>query len=146
MVGSMSRIWIRVAAVLAAVAAALGCASSAVEYVGVTYYFYGPEAVLEVLDDYEVLPEDRALAEVERAMALLELGRYTESSAALSRAEFMLDRLDEDVLSGFDHEAPPWRPESHERVMISTLRIADSLAMHDMGAAAAAADLSLIHI
>ena len=140
MVESMSRIWIRMAAVLAAVAAAVSCATSAVEYVGSTYYFYGPDAALEVLDKYEVLPEDRALAEVERAMALLELGRYAESFAALSRAEFMLDRLDEEVLSGFDHEAPPWRPESHERVMISTLQIANSLAMHDMGAAAEAAD------
>ena len=127
--------------VILAAAAAAGCASSSVDYVGFGYYYYGPEVALEILDEYETAPEDRALAEVERGMALLELGRYTESAAAFSRAEPLLPAIDEGASGGRpDGDSLPWRPEYHERVFVSTMRIADALAMHDMAAAAAAAD------
>ncbi len=115
-----------------------GCATNAVDYVGYAYYDYGPEATLELLDEGDIFPEDRALAEVERAVALLELGRYQESMSALSRAKVLLD-------SGraYDPKSQPWRPEYHERVMLETMKIADALAMQDMENAAIQADGAL---
>ena len=126
---------IRFLALAAASLSALGCATSAVDYVGFTYYIYGPEAALDLLDENEVFPEDRTLAEVERAVALLELGWYLESAAALTRAELLLK-------SGrsYDPKSPPWRPEYHERVMMDTMKIADALAMQDMESAATWSD------
>lgn len=112
-----------------------GCATPAVDYVGYAYYFHGPDATLELLDEGEVLPEDRALAEVERAMALLEIGRYRESAAAISRAKILLDNG-----RAMDPKSPPWRPEFHERIMMDTVRIADALAMQDLATAAFRAD------
>ena len=128
-------------AVLAAVVALSGCATSAVDYVGYAYYDFGPEITLELLDDGEVFPEDRALAEVERAVALLELGSYAESAAALSRAKLLVE-------SGraYDSKSPPWLPEYHERVMMETMRIADALAMQDLPNAAIRADGALAAI
>ena len=141
MVESMTRIWIRLALVLTAAAAAAGCASSSVDYVAFSYYFYGPEAALEILDEYETFPEDRVLAEVERAMALLELGRYAESSVALSRAVPQLVATTAGAPGGgSDGDSLPWRPEYHEQVLASTVQVANALALHDMEAAAAAAD------
>ena len=115
-----------------------GCATNAVDYVGYAYYYYGPEVTLQLLDEGEIFPEDRALAEVERSVALLELGRYSESTSALSRAEILLD-------SGrvYDPKSPPWLPEYHERVMMETMKIADALAMQDMATAAIQADGAL---
>ena len=95
---------IRFLALAAALLSALGCATSAVDYVEFTYYIYGPEAAIDLLDENEVFPEDRALAEVERAVALLELGRYPESTAALARAEFFLKPG-----RSYDPKSPPWR-------------------------------------
>lgn len=127
--------------VILAAAAAAGCASSSVEYVAFSYYFHGPEAALEILDELETFPEDRALAEVERAMALLELGRYSESSAALSRAlPHLVATTAGAPGGGSGGDSLPWRPEYHEQVLASTVQIADALALHDMETAAAAAD------
>ncbi len=125
----------KLGAVLAAAVALAGCATSAVDYVGFAYYFDGPEAALELLDEGDVFPEDRALAEVERAVALLEVGRYEESVAALSRAELVLANQ-----RTVDPKTPPWQPEYHERVMIATMKIADALAIQDLANAAIWAD------
>jgi len=133
-----------VVAILAVVAAAVGCATSAVDYLDYVYYFHGPEAALDLLDLNEVFPEDRTLAEVERAIALLELGRYEESAAALARAELVLDAVTLGAFVGASNgDSPAWRPEYHERVMVSTLQIADALALQDMESAAAAADRAM---
>jgi hypothetical protein len=131
----MTKPGIKLGVVLAVMAAGMGCATSAVDYVEFTYYIYGPEAALDLLDENEVFPEDRTLAEVERAVALLELGWYPESAAALARAELLLK-------SGrsYDPKSPPWRPEYHERVMMDTMKIADALAMQDMESAATWSD------
>ncbi len=131
----------RLGAILAAAVALSGCATNAVDYVGYAYYFHGPEVTLELLDEGEVFPEDRALAEVERSVALLELGRYAESTSALSRAETLLDDG-----RAYDPKSPPWLPEYHERVMMETIRIADALAMQDLETAAIQADGALAAI
>jgi hypothetical protein len=121
--------------ILATAAALTGCATSAVEYAGFTYYLYGPEATLKLLDKYEISPEDRVLAEVERSVALLETGQYSESALALFRAELLLENS-----RTVDPKAPPWQPEYHERVLMATLRTADALALQDMAGAATSAD------
>jgi hypothetical protein len=128
----------KLGAVMAAVVALSGCATNAVDYVGYAYYYHGPEVTLELLDEGEIFPEDRALAEVERAVALLELGRYAQSASALARAKLLLD-------SGraYAPKSPPWLPEYHERVMMETLKIADALAMQDLVNAAIRADGAL---
>jgi len=131
----------KLGAVLAAVFALSGCATNAVDYVGYAYYFHGPEVTLELLDEGEILPEDRALAEVERSVALLELGRYVESASALSRAKLLLDSG-----KAYDPKSPPWLPEYHERVMMETMKIADALAMQDPANAAVRADGALAAI
>ncbi len=125
----------KLGAVLAAVVALSGCATNAVDYVGYAYYYHGPEVTLELLDEGEIFPEDRALAEVERAVALLELGRYAQSASALARANLLLDRG-----RAYDPKSPQWLPEYHERVMMETLKIADALAMQDLMNAAIRAD------
>jgi hypothetical protein len=131
----MASLRTKLGAVLATVVALSGCATNAVDYVGYAYYSYGPDITLELLDEGDVFPEDRALAEVERAVALLELGQYPESAAALSRAKLFLE-------SGrmVDPKSPPWQPEYHERVMMATMTIADALAMQDPANAAIWAD------
>jgi len=131
----------RLGAILAAVVALSGCATNAVDYVGYAYYIHGPDVVLELLDEGEIFPEDRALAEVERSVALLELGRYAESTSALSRAKLLLDNG-----RAYDPKSPPWLPEYHERVMIETMKIADALARQDLANAAVRADGALTTI
>lgn len=110
------------------------------------YYDYGPEATLEALETADINPENLALANLEKAMVLTELGWYEESLDALGAAALRLDA---------DHETPgvvarrgygPWRPEVHERVFVRTLAMANSLALYDTVGAAAAADLALDEI
>ena len=84
------------------------------------------------------------MADVERAVALLELGRYEESAAALARAELALDAVTLGAFGGASNgDSPDWRPEYHERVMVYTVQIADALALQDMERAAAAADRAM---
>lgn len=132
-----SRRW-RTLAVLGLAAAAAGCATSAVDSVPVAYYFYGPEVTLDLLDGNEIPPGDRALADLERSVALLELGEYADSARAIARARTSLERPAPASTGG--GQRPPWRPEIHERVLMSTVEIADALALQDTVAAAAAAD------
>ena len=135
----------RLIVVVMGLAFCLGCGTyGANTIVSYYYYFYGPEDTLEGLDMSVIAPENRALAELERAMALLELGRYGDSLDALKRADSLLEA---------DAAAPatsvsrrgllPWRPEYHERVMMATTRIADELAMQDLEGAATAADRAM---
>ncbi len=110
----------------------------------IIYYFYGPEETLDVLDASVIAPENRALADLERAMALLELGRYEESLAALERAKDGLGAPGTTAaLSTSQSKHGPWRPEAHERVLASTIAMANSLALSDVQGAAAAADEAL---
>jgi hypothetical protein len=130
---------------MVAVLCAMGCATSSVDYVSLMYYFEGPEVALDAIQYIKVLPGDRSLIELERSMALLELGRYDASNSALDRAERFLDA---DEAAGWVSESglPPWRPEYHERVLIHTLRITNHLALQDVVAAADAADRALYAI
>jgi len=123
----------------------LGCSSyGANTIVSYYYYFYGPEDTLEVLDMSVIAPESRALAELERAMALLELGRYADSLDALRRADSIFEAdAAAPSMSVSRHGNLPWRPEYHERVLASTVAMANSLALYDVQAAAAEADRAL---
>lgn len=126
-------------AAIAAVLAGSGCTTNPVRDFDVVYYFYGPDRALEWIGDGEVPPGDRALADLERATALLELGRYEESRSAFERAAAALetDRAPDRFSAP---EGPPWQPESHERVLTPTLEVAASLALQDSAAAETAAD------
>ena len=126
----------------------LGCSTyGANTVVSYYYYFYGPEETLDVLDASVIAPENRALANLERAVALLELGRYEESLAALERAEADLGAPGATAaLSISQSKHGPWRPEVHERVLVSTIAMANSLALYDVQGAAAAADGALAEI
>lgn len=135
----------RVFPVMVAVLCAMGCATSSVDYISLMYYFEGPEVALEAIEYINVPPSDRGLVELERAMALLELGRYGASNSALDRAERFLE-ADEAAGLVSDSGLPPWRPEYHERVLIHTLRITNHLALQDVVAAADAADRALYTI
>jgi hypothetical protein len=72
-------------------------------------------------------------------MALLELGAYRRSIQALSAAGLVFEAEAE---LGGDPETgrPPWRPAAHERVLMTTLRVVDDLALQDLATAAEAAD------
>lgn len=129
---------------LAALIGACGCATSPVDSFDVVYYFYGPDAALKLIDTGEVPPGDRGLADLERAMALLELGRYRESRSSLERAAATIEEQRRTLVT--DAEAPEWRPEDHERVLISTVDMAASLALQEPAAAAAAADRAMAAI
>lgn len=117
----------------------LGCATSTAEYAGMVYYLYGPEGALDVIGSHSTPLDERVLVELERAMALLELGSYRRSNEALSAAAL----VDEGgVVSGLNpsSEKPPWRPEAHEAVLMTTLRVVNFLALQDLVNAADAAD------
>jgi len=133
---------------LAGLTVCLGCATyGANTIISYVYYVYGPEDALEMLDTSRIAPENFALAELERAVALLELGRYEGSVKALERAEA---RLETDAVGpgadGGTSKHPPWRPEIHERVLVSTMAMADALALYDVDGAAAAADRAMREI
>jgi hypothetical protein len=110
------------------------------------YYDYGPEATLDALDSAEINPENLALADLERAMALTELGRYEESLEALGAAAVRLDADPETTAVVSPRGYGPWLPEYHERVLAKTLEMANSLALYDTVGAAAAADLAVAEI
>jgi hypothetical protein len=135
----------RLAAVAAGLLLCVGCTTyGANTIVSYLYYFYGPEDALEALDSSVIAPENLALADLERAMALLELGRYQDSLEALARAETRLEtEAAEPVVGGPERKHPPWRPEIHERVLVPTMAMANSLALYDVGGAAAAADRAM---
>jgi len=138
----------RLIAVMAGLVFGLGCGTyGANTLVSHYYYFYGPDDTLELLDSSEIAPENRALADLEKAMVLLELGRYEESLVALGRADSLIDGGDEaPAASRSRGKHPPWLPEHHERVLASTLAMANSLALYDVQSAAAAADRALAFV
>jgi hypothetical protein len=124
-----------------AVVVCQGCATSALDDISVVYYFWGPEETLSYIESAEVEPQDRVLVELERAVALLELGQYEASREVLGDAAAAL-ASEHFSAAGLSSDPVPaaWRPELHERVLIHTLRMANSLAMQDPGGAAEAAD------
>jgi len=135
----------RLAALAAGLIFCVGCTTyGANTIVSYLYYFYGPEDVLEALDTSRIAPENLALADCERAVSLLELGRYEDSLDALERADrrFESDGSATPFIAS-SGERPPWRPEVHERVLVPTMAMADSLALYDVDGAAAAADRAL---
>ncbi|MEE4271298.1 MAG: hypothetical protein V2I67_06475 [Thermoanaerobaculales bacterium] len=121
------------------VATATACSLSTTGFVGDIYYGYGPEAALETAATFGSPEGERSLLELERAVALLELGRYRECLQALERARL---RIEADVLPGGDERRgpPPWRPALHEAVLIATMEMTAAFGMQDGNAAAAAAD------
>ena len=110
------------------------------------YYDYGPEATLEALETAEINPENLALANLEKAMVLTEMGRYEESLDALGAVARRLDVDAETAAAIARRGYGPWLPEYHERVFAKTLAMANSLALYDTLGAAAAADLALDEI
>jgi len=131
---------------LAAIAAmASACTLSTTGFVGDVYYGYGPEAALETAGVFGAPDGERSLLELERAVALLELGRYRECLQALERARL---RIEADALpaSAEKNGPPPWRPALHEGVLISTMEMTAAFGMQDPDAAAAAADRAVVAV
>lgn len=129
---------VRILCLIALLPALTGCMTSSVKLVGDVYYYYGPEAALEAADWVQPRTGELGLEELERAMALLELGRYRECLAALELARSHLNAGGMGELTTEDR--PPWRPEYHEKVFVATLEMAAAMALQDAGQAAAAAD------
>jgi hypothetical protein len=132
---------VRALAAAVVLVGAAGCAITTVEQVDIVYYFYGPEAALDALDPGRADLGDPALVELERSIALLELGQYRDSAAAVERAGRILESRP--PAAGADGDEPPWQPELHERVLLHTVELADRLALQQAAAAAAAADRAL---
>lgn len=135
----------RLLGVIAVLATAVACSISTTGFVGDVYYGWGPESALEMADAFGAPSGERALLDLERAMALLELGRYSESLRALENARLRLG-----VVAASDGAAagrrPPWRPELHEAVLIATMEMVAAFGLEDGPAAAAAADRALAGI
>ena len=131
---------LRILALAAAIAASGGCLSYGPASIGLYYYVWGPDAALQAAEAAQTADHSRALVELERAVVLLELGRYGDSLEALARARAVLD---EPASSGVSGGPPPWRPAPYERVLIRTVEMADHLALQDAIAAAGAADSAL---
>jgi len=138
----------KVAAVVLGLVICLGCVSvGGNTIISHLYYYYGPEDTLETLETSDINPENLALADLEKAVVLLELGRFEESLDALKSAEFRLDAARVTTTLGVARSGyQPWRPEYHERVLASTLAMANSLALYDTVGAANAADRALSRI
>jgi hypothetical protein len=137
----------RLAVVGAGLTLCLGCVSFGPNSIlSHLYYDYGPEATLEALETAEINPENLALANLEKAMVLTELGDYEESLDALETAALRLDADAETAAVVSSRGYGPWLPEYHERVLAKTLAMANSLALYDTVGAAAAADLALEEI
>ena len=124
---------------------ALGCTTSTADYAGMVYYIYGPEGALDVIRSHSAAPDEQPLVELERAMALLELGSYRRSNQALSAAALVFEA---DAAYGRNPSTarPLWRPEAHERVLMTTLRVVNFLALQDLAKAAEAADRTVDRI
>jgi len=138
----------KLAVVVTGLVCCLGCGTSGGNtIISHLYYYYGPEDTLETLETSEINPENRALADLEKAMVLLELGRYEESLSALRSADSRLEAVRTTPASRTSRSGyPPWQPEYHERVLASTVAMADSLALYDVVGAAAAADRAVAGI
>jgi hypothetical protein len=144
----MATTQMRLAVVVTGLVCCLGCGTfGGNTVVSQLHYFYGPEDTLEVLETSEISPENLALADLERAMVLLELGRYEDSLDALESAEFRLESARAASSLGATRRGfESWQPEYHERVLASTITMADSLALYDVVGAAAAADRAVAGI
>ena len=130
----------RFLAAMAALAVSAGCLSYGPTGIGLYYYLWGPDAALRAMSGAEAAAHTRALVELERAVVLLELGRYGDSLESLARAEAFLD---EPAVSGGPGGSPPWRPAPYERVLMRTVEMAAHLALQDAVAAAEASDRAL---
>lgn len=119
---------------LAAVALTAGCSSLRLQRASETYYFEGAEAALAQLESVALDPADHGLLDLERAMALVELGRYQAALELLDRAAARLDGTPDPwavrTAEGF------YLGEHHERVMTRTLAVAAALALQDLEGAA----------
>lgn len=125
--------------------ASLGCTTSTAEFVGGIYYVYGPEDALDASRFFPVSADERALVELERAVALLELGEYSASDQALSRAGLVFE-VESAVGPLAGSSRSPWVPEAHEQVLMQTLRIVNNLALQELPDAAEAADRAVERI
>lgn len=111
-----------------------GCYSSQLLSVSQHYYFRGPEEALTVLDDADLGPAHRSLGELEKAVMLIELGRYAPALQLLDRATARLDATPDPWT--VRNQADEYLGEHHERVMVRTLATATALALQDADGAA----------
>ncbi|MCU0304446.1 MAG: hypothetical protein MUC56_10355 [Thermoanaerobaculales bacterium] len=132
---------VRALAAAAALIGATGCAVTTVDQVDFVYYFYGPEAALGALSPGRADLGDPALVELERSIALLELGLYSDSASAIGRAARILETRP--PVAAALGDPPPWQPELHERVLVHSVELADHLALYEPAAAAETADRTL---
>ncbi len=120
-----------------AVVILFGCVIQQPTNIADIYYFEGPERSLEVLATIEPASDNRVLVHMEKAMSLLELGRYKESLMTL---EPLVDELeifsasqDGKHLSNNDNT---FCGESFERVMVPSLGVVAALALQQDSLAA----------
>lgn len=131
-----------------ALAVAGGCASSQLDRASVRYYEVGPDHALELLSDEEIIGRDTALAAMERAVVLQELGRYEESNALLAEVAAAVGsgswaQADGGVSLLVNDAAAGYRGEEFERIYVHTLAMTNFLALQDLEGAASAAESAL---
>lgn len=111
-----------------------GCYSSQLMSVTQHYYYRGPEEALTVLEAADLGPAHRSLGELEKAVMLVELGRYPPALELLDRAVARLDATPDPWT--VRNQADQYLGEHHERVMVRTLATATALALQDADGAA----------
>lgn len=111
-----------------------GCYSSQLMSVSQHYYSRGPEEALAVLEAADLGPAHLGLGELEKAMMLIELGRYVPALELLDRAAARLDATPDPWI--VRNQEDEYLGEHHERVMVRTLATATALALQDADGAA----------
>lgn len=115
----------------------LACVSSGVWEVSNHYYYEGPESALARLESEEVRPQDQQLLELERAIALQELGRYEESvetlrAVAQARAENPTSVADAVASMTVNDASAAYSLEYFEEVYLHTMAAVNALALQDL--------------
>jgi len=143
---------LRVRLALTLALAAGGCLTTAPVYdTGEVYYGEGPEQAIAAADGGLARGTDPTLVTLDKAVALLEIGDYEQSAGLLGACATPVDVAPEaakptKAWSKVNDPAAPYRLEGFERVYVHTLAMADRLALQDVAAAAAEAELALATI
>ncbi|MCP4896005.1 MAG: hypothetical protein GY906_03440 [bacterium] len=124
------------------------CVSGGVWQVSERYYGEGPESALASVDPEEVRTQDQHLIEMERAIALLELGRYEESYDALyqlSQGDSSESGTAGDAVASMviNDAAADYELEYFEQVYLHTMAAVNALALQNVEIAAHELDLGL---